>query len=101
MTVKIYLHSTSPAMTDRGRRQGRHYVKHVRIRVFTDPYSPTLNRILLYNDRIYESVLIRENTCQRKRVFSHTVCSDGEIQKLEYLKNKKSFLDEIKIIFLK
>ena len=38
-------------------------------RVFTD-------RILPYKDRIYDSVLIRENAGQCKPVFSHILCSD-------------------------
>ena len=34
-------------------------------------------RILLYKERIVDSVLIRENTGQWKPVFSHVLCSDG------------------------
>ena len=36
----------------------------------------SLTRILPYKDRIYDSVLIRENTGQWKPVFSHILCSD-------------------------
>ena len=38
-------------------------------------YVFSLTRILPYNDRIYDSVLIRKNTGQWKPVFSHILCS--------------------------
>ena len=46
-----------------------HCIKYARIRVFTDCVLP-------HKVRIYDSVLIRENTCQWKLVFSHISCSD-------------------------
>ena len=38
-------------------------------------YGFSLTSILSYEDRIVDSVLIRENTGQRKPVFSHILCS--------------------------
>ena len=40
-------------------------------------YGFPLTRILPYKDRIYDSVLIRENTGQWKPVFLHILCSDS------------------------
>ena len=38
-------------------------------------YEFLLTRILPYKGKIYDFVLIRENTGQRKPVFSHILCS--------------------------
>ena len=38
-------------------------------------YRFSLTRILPYKDRVYDSVLIRENMGQWKPVFSHVLCS--------------------------
>ena len=49
---------------------------------------------LLYKDRIYDFVLIRENVGQGKPVFSHILCSGSEKQMSEITKNgrRKIFL---------
>ena len=43
-------------------------------------YGFSLTRILPYNGKIVDSVLTRENTGQRKPVFSHILCSNLETQ---------------------
>ena len=40
-------------------------------------YGLSLTRILAYKDKIYHSVLLRENTGQWKPVFLHILCSAG------------------------
>ena len=53
-------------------------------------YEFSLTRIHPYKDRIWDSVLIRENTGQWKPVFSHILCSDIPILRKKSSKNRQS-----------
>ena len=52
----------------------------------------SLPRIRPYKDRIVDSALIRENTGQRKPVFSHILCSKTPLLMIYWIKknNKKT-----------
>ena len=68
-------------------------------------YEFSLTRVLLYEDRIYDSAIIRENKCQRKLVFSrmylHSVLFGDfdRIREIDAKNNRLKVLTQGKNIF--